>query len=131
MAGKQLKNVNAISVDTSAEQARRMWLAGLGVFSLAQKRSNALFSRLVDEGRDLQARTLTMVLEVGADAQAQAIGVFAPITARIEKQATRYGAAVENGVERLLARLGIPAKRDIEALSQQVAALSRKLKTVK
>ncbi len=131
MAGKQSRNVRANAIKTPAEQARRLWLAGLGAFSLAQKRSIELFTRFVDEGRGLQMRTVTMVREVSADTQAQAMGVFTPFTARLEKQVAQYGAIVENGFERVLARLGIPARRDIEELSRQVAALSRKLKTAK
>jgi poly(hydroxyalkanoate) granule-associated protein len=131
MAGKQTKNIKTNVIKTPAEQARRLWLASLGAFSLAQKRGIELFTRFIDEGKDLQVRTLTMVREVSADTQAQALGVFTPFTARLEKQVAQYGAAIENGMERVLARLGIPAKRDIDELSRQVAALSRKLKTAK
>jgi len=131
MAGKQMKSIRTIAATAPAEQARHLWLAGLGALSLAQKRGSELFTRFIEEGRDLQTRTVTLAREVGADTQAQAMGVFTPITARIEKQLAHYGAAIEYGLERVFASLGIPAKRDIEDLSRQVAALSRKLKAAK
>ncbi len=131
MAFKQNKNSRNTLIHTPAEQAHRVLLAGLGLVAIAHKRGLELFSCFVEEGKDLQARTTTLVREVGADTQAQAIGVFAPITARVEKQTAEYTATFFAGVERVLARFGIPAKRDIEDLSRQVAALSRKFKTAK
>jgi poly(hydroxyalkanoate) granule-associated protein len=131
MAGKQNKGGKANTGSASAEYARRVWLAGLGVLSLTHKHGSELLESFIIEGKDLQSRTLRFVRESATDAQAQATGIFIPITARIEKQTTQVVTSLENGVARVCKRLGIPTKSEIDALSAQVAALNRKLKTAK
>lgn len=129
MAAKQIKAQKI--VHTQAEQAHRVWLAGLGALSLSYKRSVEWFTRFVEEGKDLQSRSTTFAREAAIDLQAQATGVFAPFQARIEEQTAHAASTFETGVARILRRFGIPAKRDIEALSDQIAALTRKLKAAK
>jgi poly(hydroxyalkanoate) granule-associated protein len=129
MAVKQIKASKL--VHTPAEQAHRVWLAGLGAISLSYKRSVAWLTRFVEEGKDLQSRSTTFAREAATDLQAQATGIFAPLQARIEDQAAQLSSTVESSVARVLKRFGVPAKRDIEELSKQIAALTRKLKTAK
>ena len=131
MAGKKTKSVKAIETSTPSEQLRRVWLAGLGAFSLTRKHGGQWFGRFAVEGRDAADRALRFAREAVADTQAHAIGVFAPVTAHVEKRLDACAVAVEHGVERVLDRFGIPTKREIEHLTRQIAALSRKLKAAK
>ncbi len=131
MAGKKIKNVKIEFANTPAEQLRRVWLAGLGAFSLTRKHGGQWFGRFTEEGQDLAARSLRFARETVADTQAHAVGIFTPITRRVEKRVDAYAGAVERGVGRVLHRIGIPTKREIEDLTRQVAALSRKLKAAK
>ena len=131
MAGKKTKNVAVEFANTPAEQARRVWLAGLGAFSLTRKHGGQWFGRFAEEGQDLANRGLQLARETVQDTRAHAVGIFSPITARIEKRFDAYARSVEHGMGRVLHRLGIPTKREIEDLTRQVAALSRKLKAAK
>ncbi|MEP6939131.1 MAG: phasin family protein [Rudaea sp.] len=129
MASRQTNNRGVAF--TPAEQAHRVWLAGLGALSLSYKRSAGWIVRFVEESRELQARGTTVAFETAADLQAQATGVFAPLQSRIEKQAAAYAEAWESRVAAVLRRFGVPAKRDVDALSAQIAALTRKFKAAR
>ena len=131
MAGKKTSNTQIEFANTPAEQLRRVWLAGLGAFSLTRKHGGQWFGRFVEEGQGFAARGTQFARETAADAQAQATGVFSPIVLRVEKQFDVYAKVVESGVGRVLNRFGIPSKREIEDLSRQVATLTRKLKAAK
>lgn len=116
---------------TPAEQAHRVWLAGLGALALSYRHSAALIARFVEEGRDLQSRGTTFAREAATDLQAQATGVFVPLQSRIERHAAGYARALESRVTFVLRRFGIPARRDVDALSAEIAALTRKLKAAR
>ena len=129
MAVKQAKASKV--VHTPAEQAQRVWLAGLGALSLSYRRGVAWFTRALEEGRELQSRGSTFAREAATDVHAQATGMFAPIQSRIEEQGAQFAGAFEARMARVLKRFGIPARRDVEELSSQIAALTRKLKAAK
>lgn len=126
MAVKQIKS-NKVA-HTPAEQAHRVWLAGLGALSLSYTRGIAWFTRFIDEGHELQTRSTTFAREAATDLQSQAIGILAPLQARMEEQTSQVVTILENGLARALRRLGIPAKRDVEDLTAEIATLTRKLK---
>ncbi|MBS0589486.1 MAG: phasin family protein [Proteobacteria bacterium] len=131
MAGKKIQNTKIEFANTPTEQLRRIWLAGLGAFSLTRKHGGEWFGRFVAEGQGFAARGTQFARETVADARAQATGVFSPILLRAEKQVDAYTKAVEKNVGRALNRFGIPSKHEIEELSRHVATLTRKLKTAK
>ena len=131
MAHKKSKNAKIEFANTPAEQLRRVWLAGLGAFSLTRKHGGQWFGRFAEEGQAVAARSLRFARETVADTQAHAVGVFTPITRRVEKRVDHYAGVVEHNVGRVLHRFGIPTKREIEELTRQVTALSRKLKSAK
>jgi len=126
MASRQTKDRGVTF--TPAEQAHRVWLAGLGALALSYRHSAAWIARFVEEGRELQSRSTTFAREAATDLHAQATGVFAPLQSRFEKQAAGYADALETRIASMLRRFGIPAKRDVDALSAEIAALTRKLK---
>lgn len=131
MAGKKTKKAAVEFANTPAEQMRRVWLAGLGAFSLTRKHGGQWFGRFAGESRDFAKRSLRLARETVEDTRAHAVGVFSPIASHVEKRFDAYSAAVEHGTGRVLHRLNIPTKREIEDLTRQVAALSRKLKAAK
>jgi poly(hydroxyalkanoate) granule-associated protein len=130
MASKRIKQ-KMTAVETPADKARALWLAGLGAVSIAQKRGGELGANLIAEGKDFQARAQQLVQEVGTDAQAQIKGAFAPLRMQAKDNAKKFGVVIEGAVAAVLAHLGIPSKADIEELTQRMTALSRQLKTVK
>jgi len=130
MATKRTKQSPA-AAHTPSDQARTLWLAGLGALSLAQKRGGALLSGLIAEGHDLQTRAQKLAREVGSDAGVHVKGALAPFRAGLKRNVKKLGAAMRSGVAGALARLGIPSKADIEELTKRVSALSKQLKTAK
>lgn len=128
MATKRTRK-QAAAATNPAEQARAMWLAGLGAVSIAQKRGEELFSTLTHEGKDFQTRAQKFAQAFRADARKQVKGAITPVKANAKKAVQKFGAAVQQGIASVLAKLGIPSKADIEALTTRVTALSRQLKT--
>jgi len=133
---KQTKTRRAARVRTTEETARKLWLAGLGAVSLAQKQSAKLVETLVDEGEDFKARSEKYVARVGrdvrraaGDAQKQVKGFVTPIRKRAEETVRRFEGAVTDRLGELLGRFGVPSKTEVEELSVRVGSLNRKIKT--
>lgn len=127
MAKKRIQH----KTSTPADTANKLWLAGLGALSIAQKRGGTVVHSLIAEGHDFKVRACRLVSEVGADTQSQIKGVFAPLRMHAGDTAKKVSALVERIVAQALAKLGVPSKADIEALSQRMSALSRQLKAAK
>ena len=115
----------------STDQARALWLAGLGAASIAQKRGGELISGWITEGQELQTRAKKLAEQVTSQAAEQAKDALAPFQAGLKRNIKKLGAAVQKGVAGALDVLGIPSKSDIEQLTQRVAALSKQLKTAR
>jgi poly(hydroxyalkanoate) granule-associated protein len=111
------------------DQARAMWLAGLGAVSLAQKRSGTLFTALTSEGEEFQTRTQKLAQTLRSDARKQVKGAITPVKTNAKKALQTVAATVQQGIANALATLGIPSKSDIAELTTRVTALSRQLKT--
>jgi poly(hydroxyalkanoate) granule-associated protein len=108
-----------------------LWLAGVGVVSLARKQGVALVNQLVGEGRRLQQKTTRFVRDARGDVKAQVIGVIEPVKTRVGKEFDKAGAAVQARVTAALSAAGLPTKADIAELSARVGTLSRQLKAAK
>lgn len=130
MANKRIKTQTK-PVQHPADTARKLWLAGLGAFSVARRRGGETFSSLIGEGKQFQTHAQKLAHEIRTDAQAQIKGSIAPLRSAWQHNIARTGAAVQKGIGVVLARAGIPSKADIEELTRRVSALSRQLKSAK
>jgi poly(hydroxyalkanoate) granule-associated protein len=126
---RKLKSLEAADDDTLVEavcsSAHQIWQAGLGAFSRAQKEGGDMFSRLVQEGTDLQKRTQHAI-------GYKDLGVTDTVTKLAEnvtKQATgsweKLEKIFEERVSRSLRGLGVPTQDDVKALSRQIDDLSQ------
>ena len=95
---------------------RRVLLATIGAAAIAQDEIEALVNRLVERGEIAEKDGKTLVHEVMEKRKGRA--------ARVEKE-------VNKRVEKVLERMNIPSKADIDALSQKIAALSKKIDEMK
>ena len=129
MAGKRTKQ--SPQNRKPADQARALWLAGLGAVSIVQKRGGGLIAELITEGHELQSRAQAFAQQVSSQAAEQAKDALAPFEAEFKRNIEKLGAATQNRLASALAVLGIPSKSDIETLTQRVAALSKQLKTAR
>jgi len=91
------------------ESASKIWLAGLGAFSKAQKGGANLFEELVAEGEKAQERTDERLAEMREKAS--------ETWGKVEK-------VFDGGVGRALHAFNVPTREDIDTLSERVNDLT-------
>jgi poly(hydroxyalkanoate) granule-associated protein len=112
----------ASAVRTSAHQ---IWQAGLGAFAKAQEEGGRVFSKLVEEGTNLQRRTRSMA----EDKVSEVTGTVTKVADGVSKQASgswdKLEQVFEDRVARALSTIGVPTQKDIQELTRRVEQLSR------
>jgi poly(hydroxyalkanoate) granule-associated protein len=98
------------------EAARKVLLAGMGAFALAQEEGEDFVNKLVERGEIAEKDARKLVKEM-ADKRRKA------------GQAGRDG--LEKRIEDILDRMNVPTKSDIEALSAKITTLSHKVDELK
>ncbi len=96
--------------------ARKVLLASIGVIALAQEEIEDFIDRLVERGEIAEKEGKQLIQELREKRKQKA--------ARLEE---RFNKRVED----LLTRMNIPTKADVEALSEKIAALSKKVDEIK
>jgi len=116
------------------EQARKVWLAGLGALAVAEQEGGKLFGQLVDKGADLEKRGKPVVDKLVKKATDRAKDVRKKAGSRVEKVGddakagwSKVETAVDEKVTAALHRMGIPTRKEIEALTKRVETLTAKL----
>lgn len=92
--------------------ARRILLASIGAIALAQEEIEDFVDRLVERGELAEKEGKQLMQE---------------IMEKRKQRATRLEERFNKRVEDVLTRMNIPTKADLEALSEKIAALSRKV----
>lgn len=108
----------ASAVLTSAQQ---IWQAGLGAFAKAQEEGGRVFSKLVQEGTELQKRAEDKVADVAGGVGQLADGVGKQASGSWDKLEQVF----EDRVARALGKMGVPSQQDILALNQRIEELSK------
>ena len=112
----------ADAVRTSAQQ---IWQAGLGAFAKAQEEGGRVFSRLVEEGTNLQKRTRSLaegkVAEVSETVNKVADGVSKQASGSWDKLEQVF----EERVGRAMSSMGVPSRSDIDTLTARVDELTK------
>jgi poly(hydroxyalkanoate) granule-associated protein len=98
------------------EALRRVLLATMGAAAIAQDEIEALVDRLVERGEIAEKDGKKLVREVMQKRRGR--------TTKVEEEINKH-------VENVLDRMNIPSKADVEALSQKIAALSKKIDELK
>lgn len=124
---KQVKATNAVNVD----KAEKVWLAGLGAVSIAQKQAAALFESMVSEGKSFQQRSGKLAHKLSSDVKGVVESRMKPIRIRLDAMRSEAEARFETGVGRVMTYAGIPSKADVDALIARVDKLSRQLRTAR
>lgn len=130
---KQIKmnKQSKASTMSTADKAQKMWLAGLGAFSIAQKQSIVMFESMVSEGKAYQASSEKIVRKVSKDVQGMVESRMKPVKLRLKAIRNDAEAKLEKGVGRAMSYVGIPSKADVDALIARVDKLSRQLRAAK
>ncbi len=131
MASKQIKARKITTARSSTVQANRLWLAGLGAFSLTQKRLSKAYDGLVSEGRTLQHRARLSAVKLYGEAQNRFNAVVQPLTHKATQVASEANTQIEANVAAVLKRLGVSAKTKAAPRTVRKAAVGKKLKLAK
>jgi len=100
------------------ESANRIWLAGLGAFSKAQKEGVKMFEEFVAEGEKVQVTVDERLADIGLSKAMEALRERATgTTDKLEK-------VFEDRVGRALHVLNVPTHKDIDVLSKRVHELT-------
>jgi poly(hydroxyalkanoate) granule-associated protein len=115
----QDKNVQ----DEIKDSVHRIWLAGLGALAAAEEEGSKLFSRLVDRGRDVEAKGKVEVDKLKTEAE--------KVKAKAESTFESWGGKVDETLTSALHRLGVPTRDEIRTLTQRVEELNAKVESLK
>lgn len=109
--------------DELKESVHRIWLAGLGAVAAAEEEGTKLFSRLVERGKDVEAKGKVEVDKVKAEVE--------KVKTRAEGKLEDWGEKVDEKITAALHRLGVPTRDEIRTLTQRVEELSAKVEQLK
>ena len=126
-AAKQVRPTGKAHIET----ARKVWLAGLGAFSIAQKQGAELFESMVGEGKSFQTRSENLARKLSGEIKSAVGKRMKPVKARLRSVRRNAEARLELGVGRALSYVGVPSKADVDALISRVDALSRQLRAAR
>ena len=102
------------------EMARKVLLAGVGAVTLAQDEVEAFVNRLIERGEIAEKDGRKLINDVMDRRRKQ-----------MEETQTKAKESLDGRVEAILHRMNIPTKSDIEALSEKIAALTKKVDRLK
>ena len=125
---KKVVAKRAVKPAVAADNARNVWLAGLGAVAIARKQGLATFETLVSEGQRVQAVGETTVRALGKDVGQVVKSRLQPLRKQVTDLRRQTGARIENGTGRALSWLGVPSKSDVDALVKRIDALSKQLR---
>ena len=108
---KQVKANNVVNVD----KAEKVWLAGLGAFSIVQKQGTAVFESMVSEGKSFQVRSAKLASKVSTEVRNVVESRMKPVRIRLNAMRSEAEAKFETGVGRVMSYAGIPSKADVDA----------------
>jgi poly(hydroxyalkanoate) granule-associated protein len=106
--------------DDLKESAHRIWLAGLGALAAAEQEGTKMFNRLVDRGRDFEAKGRTEAKDQYERARTQAKDTWENLGDRVDEMVTSA-----------LHRFGVPTREEIHNLTLRVEELNAKLEALK
>ncbi|HEX9941003.1 MAG TPA: phasin family protein [Thermoanaerobaculia bacterium] len=109
--------------DEIKESVHRIWLAGLGALAAAEEEGSKLFSRLVDRGRDVEAKGKVEVDKVKSEVE--------KMKTKAESTFESWGEKFDEKLTSALHRLGVPTRDEIRNLTQRVEELNSKVEQLK
>lgn len=113
--------------DELKESAHRIWLAGLGALAAAEQEGAKVFNRLVDRGRDVEARGRVDFKDQVDRAKTQMDQAKTKVNETVEN----LGDKLDEALTSALHRLGVPTREEIRNLTQRVEELNAKVEMLK
>lgn len=131
IAAKKTKAVAGSRAQTDIQySANDIWLASLGAVSITRKKTADVFGNLLQEGQNLQQRSLQIAEGTVNGVRKQVVGVVGKVQQTAASNLAQFEEVVGGQVSRVLSRLGIPSKSDIQELSRRVAELNKQVRAL-
>ncbi|MCA9942056.1 MAG: phasin family protein [Anaerolineales bacterium] len=108
------------AINPFVEGIRRVLLAGVGAFAMAQDETEKFVNKLVEKGEIAEKDGRSLLNDLAENRKK-----------RSKESGKRVSDELEKRMEGLLNRMNIPTKSDIEQLSNKVAELTKKIDTLK
>ncbi|PIE90456.1 MAG: hypothetical protein CR997_05800 [Acidobacteria bacterium] len=105
------------------DSVHKIWLAGLGAFSLAEEEGGKLFKELVEKGEKFEGKTEGTKQKVA--------GNFDQIKSQLGEFIQKFEGIINNGVSAGLSKVGVPSKEEIELLTKRVEELMNSVDSLK
>lgn len=103
-----------------SDAARKIWLAGLGAFAKANAEGGELFSKLMKQGSDFEAKTRQTAGERIGTTRATLEDTVERAARQGKESWTKVEKAVTEQVKRSLDKLGVAGQKDLEAMNQRI-----------
>jgi poly(hydroxyalkanoate) granule-associated protein len=106
------------------DSSHKIWLAGLGAFSRAQREGAKVFESLVKQGEELQSKTKRAATETAAAARGAAAAKAKEMQQMAGGTWDKLEQVFEDRVARALSKLGVYTQNDVQRLAARVDELA-------
>ena len=106
------------------DSSHKIWLAGLGAFSRAQREGAKVFESLVRQGEELQSRTRQAAAETAAVARGAAAAKAKEMQEMAGGTWDKLEQVFEDRVAKALSKLGVYTQNDVQRLAARVDELA-------
>ncbi|MNN05796.1 Poly(hydroxyalcanoate) granule associated protein (phasin) [compost metagenome] len=127
MAGKKNSEKESSSwVGGIEKYSRKIWLAGLGIYSKIDQDGNKLFESLVKDGEKAEKQAKSSVDAAKASAKS-ATSRVGDVKDRALGKWSELEEAFDKRLNSAISRLGVPSRNEVKALHQQVDTLTKQI----
>ena len=109
---------------------RKVWLAGLGAFALAEEGGSRLFTALVEEGEKVEAHTRQATQEKVEAVKNQWENTVEELRDRATDTFDGMEQLLEDRMARVLLRLGVPTSEDVQELIERIEDINTTIKAL-
>jgi len=128
MAGKKNSDKESSSwVGGIEKYSRKIWLAGLGIYSKIDQDGPKLFDSLVKDGEKAEKQAKKTAEDVADTAKASTTSRVSGVKDRALGKWGELEEAFDKRLNSAISRLGVPSRNEIKALHQQVDSLTKQI----
>ena len=109
---------------------RKIWLAGLGAFAMAEEGGSRLFAALVEEGEKVETQTRQATQEKVGAVKSQWENTVEEIRDRTTDTLDGVEQLVEDRMARVLLRLGVPTSEDVQELIGRIENINSNIQAL-
>ena len=128
MAGKKNTEKEGSSWIGGIEKySRKIWLAGLGIYSKVDQDGPKLFDSLVKDGEKAEKQAKKTAEDVAETAKSSTTSRVSGVKDRALGKWSELEEAFDKRLNSAISRLGVPSRNEIKALHQQVDSLTKQI----